>query len=54
MPDYVSKMLLNVVLIYELEGIRGVEKYAQRHSIPWEVCRKLLNEYVLTDRSVPV
>jgi hypothetical protein len=47
MPDYVSKLLLKIVLIYEMDGMDSVEKYAKAHSIPFEVCRKLIEDYVL-------
>jgi hypothetical protein len=48
MPDYVSKLLLQVVMLYELEGWEGVEKYAKANGIPVNACRKLLDTYVLT------
>lgn len=47
MPDHVPKLLLQVVLLYELDGWEGVEKYAKKHGIPVNICRKLLDEYVL-------
>jgi len=46
MPDYTSKLLGIIVIIYEMEGLQGVEKYAETHHIPVAVCRKLLNEYL--------
>ena len=46
MPDYTSKLLGIIVIIYEMEGLQGVEKYAETHHIPVGVCRKLLNEYL--------
>ena len=58
MPDYVPSLLLQVVMLYELDGWEGVEKYARDNGIPVNVCRKLLDEYVLRNpptspRSVP-
>lgn len=49
MPDHVPKLLLQVVLLYELDGWEGVEKYAREHGIPVNICRKLLDEYVLNE-----
>lgn len=49
MPDHVPKLLLQVVLLYELDGWEGVEKYAKEHGIPVDICRKLLDEYVLNE-----
>jgi hypothetical protein len=49
MPDHVPKLLLQVVLLYELDGWEGIEKYAKEHGIPVNICRKLLDEYVLKE-----
>ena len=51
MPDYVSKLLQQVAMLYELEGWEGVEKYAKEHGIPVNICRKLLDTHVLGAQS---
>jgi hypothetical protein len=51
MPDYVPSLLLQVVMLYELDGWEGVEKYARDNGIPVNVCRKVLDEYVLDTRA---
>jgi len=46
MTEYTSKLLGIILVIYEMEGLEGVEKYAEANHIPIGVCRKLLNEYL--------
>jgi hypothetical protein len=52
MPKYASK-LLKIVLLYELDGMDSVEKYAKANSIPFDVCRKMIEDYVLTPPQGP-
>ena len=49
MPDYVSKLRSQVVLLFELEGWEGVEEYAKANGIPVNVCRKLLDKHLLDE-----
>lgn len=49
MPDYVPSLLLQVVMLYELDGWEGGEKYARDNGRSVGVCRELLNEYVLAN-----
>ena len=46
MPDNNTKLLGAIILIYEMEGLAGVERYAEANHIPADVCRKLLNDYL--------
>jgi hypothetical protein len=45
MPDFTSKLRSKLVIIYEMEGMAGVERYADDHHIPVDVCRMLLAAY---------
>jgi hypothetical protein len=38
------------MLIFELEGWQGVENYAKSNRIPLDVCRKIISDYLATDR----
>lgn len=51
MPDYVPNLLLQVVMLYELDGWEGVEKYARDNGIPVNVCRN--RNPATSPRSVP-
>jgi hypothetical protein len=53
MPDYTSKLLTKLVVIYEMDGMDSVEKYAKANNIPFDVCRKLIEDYVLTPPEGP-
>lgn len=44
MPDYTSKLIEKLVIIYEMEGMDAVEEYAKQHGIPVYVCRRLIEE----------
>ncbi len=48
MPNFTSKLLLKLVIIYEMDGMDEVEKYAKANNIPVDVCRKMIEDYVLT------
>lgn len=45
MPDYTSKLIEKLVIIYEMDGMNAVEAYAAEHGIPISVCRSLIEEY---------
>lgn len=45
MPDYTSKLIEKLVIIYEMDGMDAVEAYATEHGIPISVCRSLIEEY---------
>ncbi len=47
MANFTSKLLLKLVIIYEMDGMDEVEKYANANNIPIEVCRKMIEDYVL-------
>jgi hypothetical protein len=46
MPTNAPKLLGTILIIYEMEGLQGVEKYTEENHIPVAVCKKLLNEYL--------
>lgn len=50
MPDLTAKLTSKILLIFELEGWQGVESYAKANGIPLEVCRKIIADYLATDR----
>ena len=50
MPDRPAKLTSRLLLVFELKGWQGVEKYAKANQIPLEVCRKLIADYLATDR----
>lgn len=45
MIDFTSKLRKALVIIYEMEGMAGVENYARDNHIPLTVCRKLVAAY---------
>ncbi len=45
MPDYTSKLIEKLVIIYEMDGMNAVETYASENGIPISVCRNLIEEY---------
>jgi hypothetical protein len=47
LPNFTSKLLLKLVIIFEMDGMDEVEKYAKANNIPIEVCRKMFEDYVL-------
>jgi hypothetical protein len=51
MRDFTSKLRNKLVIIYEMEGMAGVERYAYDHHIPVDVCRMLVAEYVTADET---
>ena len=53
MPDYTSKLLLKLVIIFEMDGMGEVERYAKANTIPVDVCRSLVEDYVLTPSEGP-
>jgi len=53
MPDYTSKLLLKLVIIFEMDGMEEVERYAKANNIPVDVCRSLIEDYVLTPPEGP-
>lgn len=53
MPDFTSKLREKLAIIYEMEGMAGVERYAKANHIPVDVCRKLLHAYEASAPSEP-
>ena len=45
MPNAIPKLSETLAIIYEMEGIAGVENYARVHHIPMSVCRKLVDAF---------
>ena len=45
MPNAIPKLSETLAIIYEMEGIAGVEDYARANHIPMSVCRKLVDAY---------
>lgn len=50
MTDLTAKLRSKILLIFELEGLQGIEDYARANRIPLDVCRKLISDYLATDR----
>jgi len=50
MPEPPSKLTSRLLLVFELEGWQGVENYARANQIPLDVCRKIIADYLATDR----
>lgn len=53
MPDNTPKLLGTILVIYEMEGLQGVERYAEVNHIPVAECRKLLNDYLAAQIETP-
>jgi len=47
MPDYQSKLIEKLLLIYEMDGHGAVEQYARQNGIPLAVCRKIIADYAV-------
>ncbi len=45
MIDFTSRLRQALVIIFEMEGMAGVETYARDNRIPLNVCRKLVAAY---------
>ena len=45
MLDFTAKLREKLAIIYEMEGMAGVESYAKANRIPVDVCRRLLDAY---------
>lgn len=50
MPDLTAKLASRILLIFELEVGQGVENYAKDNRVPLDVCRKIVSDYLATDR----
>ena len=48
MPDYTSKLVDQLVIIYEMDGHAGVERYARENGIPLAVCRRIIANYAVS------
>jgi hypothetical protein len=48
MRDYTSKLVDQLVIIYEMDGHAGVEQYAREHGIPLAVCRRIIANYAVS------
>jgi hypothetical protein len=44
-PPSLADML---VIIYEMEGHAGIERYARENGIPLAVCRRIIAEYTVS------
>lgn len=53
MPDFTTKLREKLAIIYEMEGMAGVENYAKANHIPLDICRKLLSVYNTAGPSGP-
>lgn len=47
MQDSTSKLRDALIIIYEMEGHAGVERYARENGIPLAVCRKIIADYAV-------
>ena len=45
MQNTIPKLHETLAIIYEMEGMAGVENYARANHIPVNVCRRLLDAY---------
>jgi hypothetical protein len=50
MADTTHKLHETLAIIYEMEGMAGVEKYAKANHIPMSVRRKLVAAYEASQR----
>ncbi len=48
MHDYTSKLVDQLVIIYEMDGHAGVEQYARENGIPLAVCRRIIANYAVS------
>ena len=48
MRDYTSKLVDQLVIIFELDGHAGVEQYARENGIPLAVCRRIIANYAVS------
>lgn len=48
MRDYTSKLVDQLVIIYEMDGHAGVEQYARENGIPLSVCRRIIANYTVS------
>jgi len=47
MSNFTSKLVDQLVIIYEMDGHAGVEQYARENGIPLAVCRKIIANYAV-------
>lgn len=48
MKDHASKLAEMLVIIFEMDGHEGVERYARDNGIPLAVCRKIIADYTVS------
>ena len=48
MRDYTSKLVDQLVIIYEMDGHAAVEQYARENGIPLAVCRRIVANYTVS------
>ncbi len=48
MRDYTSKLVDQLVIIYEMDGHAGVELYARENGIPLAVCRRIIANFLVS------
>ena len=53
MPEQQPTLISRVILIFEMQGIQAVERYAKANNIPLDVCLKIVDEY-LRERSIQI
>ena len=50
MTNTIPKLHETLAIIYEMEGMAGVEKYARANHIPMSICRRLIATYEASQR----
>lgn len=48
MRDYTSKLVDQLVIIYEMDGHAGVERYALENGTPLAVCRRIVANHAVS------
>ncbi len=44
----ISKLAETLVIIFEMDGHEGIERYARENGIPLAVCRKIIADYAVS------
>lgn len=47
MQNTAPKLVEKLQIIYEMDGMDGVERYARENGIPLGVCRKIVADYAV-------
>ena len=48
MRSHTAKLADQLVIVYEMDGHAGVERYAREHGIPLGVCRRIVANYAVS------